>query len=255
MNRKKLIALIIAAGVFLIGAGIGTYAWFTSRANSAAKTFTSGTMVINVNGKTGGTKPAEFDIPFAENTNNIKPGDILTAGADGISTITIKNTGTLPMVTLGRFTAFDEDQAAKLSDVMLIDEYKIEHKMTDGSSISTKTFVSDGAVVDDGLPGDSSFKKGATVTLRNLVDMQDPFGNVSGWNIDGLKKGEEMIISFKLKMDPNAGDKYQGKTANIGYEVNATQPDTNAITNLGLSELGTDDNTTAAITAAINYVK
>lgn len=252
MNERKIIILVIAAVVILMGAGIGTYAWFTSKAASNPKTFTAGKLVIDVNGSSGESSLNKFDIPF--NTNDIKPGDKLTAGEGNISTITIKNNGTLPMVTLGRFNISDINPEADLSDVMIIDQYKIEYKDADGIMRTEKVLVSDGTVSGD-VTGFTT-RADNKATLRNLIDMQDPFGKVAGWKIDGLKKGEQMVISFKLIMDPDAGDAYQGQKATLNYEIRATQPNGNAISNLGLAGLNADEEKTgAAITAAINYAK
>lgn len=248
MNKRKMIALIIAAGVFLVGAGVGTYAWFTSRAVSADYKFASGKLLIDVNGYLEKEGSTSFDIPFK--TSDIKPGDMITTGDGNISTITIQNKGTLPMATLGRFFVKDASTGADLTDVMLIDEYKIDYKSTiDGSKTREPKVLVSGGTVNSSITG---FAPGGKATLKDLLNMQDPFDKVAAWNIDGLRKNEEMVISFKLEIDPEAGDLYQGQDVTLRYEIAATQPKQEAIIHLGLSGLNIGDGPTAnAINTAI----
>lgn len=83
-NKKKvkksiILALLITVVGSMLIAG-GTYAIFTSQAANSNNTFTAGTLAINLD-KPDGTK--YFDI------GNMAPGD------NGLSTITVKNDGTL----------------------------------------------------------------------------------------------------------------------------------------------------------------
>lgn len=81
MNRKIFISLLLI-GVLAFGAGLGTFAWFTSTATSANNIFETGTLVI---------KPLDDNV-FASgitSINNIYPG------WSGSKTVTITNTGSL----------------------------------------------------------------------------------------------------------------------------------------------------------------
>lgn len=258
MTKRKLIAIIISAAVVLAGTGIGTYAWFTSKASSAKQTFKSGKLVIDVNGTLGSTDPAEFTIPFS-NTGNIKPGDTLTESTDGtgeLSTITIKNTGSLPVITLGKFTMTGKDgQEVDLSNAILVTDYSTTYKASEGSPRALKTLVA-GGNIDSKVPTGTTFTSDSKPTLRDLLDMQDPIGKVDKYNIDSLMPGEEMTISFKLVMDPDADNTYQDNEAYLNYSIVATQPVGNALEKLGLTDLAVGEEYTAdAITAAYSHVE
>ncbi len=81
MNKKLIVSLALI-GVLAFGAGLGSYAWFTSTATSSDNLFETGTLVINV------------DSPiFAEaDFSNIYP-----SWNSGVKTYEIRNEGTLAL--------------------------------------------------------------------------------------------------------------------------------------------------------------
>ena len=86
---KKLVFITLAVLLVAALAGIATYTWFTDSAAVSGNTFTAGTLNIDITNQTP-TMPFEF--------TNLAPGDTVTG------TITVKNTGTLPLQYYGYIT-------------------------------------------------------------------------------------------------------------------------------------------------------
>ncbi len=81
MNKKLIISLVMI-GIMAFGAGLGSYAWFTSTATSSDNLFETGTLVIAV----GSPMFATGDF------KNIYP-----SWNSGEKTYEVKNDGTLPL--------------------------------------------------------------------------------------------------------------------------------------------------------------
>ncbi len=81
MSKKALLSLLLI-GVLAFGAGLGTYAWFTSQATSTDNVFETGTLVIDNPGN------GEF-------TSGILAVDNIYPSWTGNKTITITNSGSL----------------------------------------------------------------------------------------------------------------------------------------------------------------
>lgn len=81
MNKKiLLVALLI--GMLAFGAGLGTYAWFTSQATSENNEFTAGTLIINEN-------TTALPVTAPATLGDLKPGDSEEYSFD------VDNTGSL----------------------------------------------------------------------------------------------------------------------------------------------------------------
>lgn len=178
---KKLVFITLAVLLVAALAGIATYAWFTDSAAVSGNTFTAGTLNIDITNQTP-TMPFEF--------TNLAPGDTVTG------TITVKNTGTLPLqyygyITIDTQTAGQDGDGANLADVL---------EMT-----FTPTDVR-GA----GAPGSADLPDPMSGIIRDLqysgigiwtpVNMPDqPFG--AGWEVD-----YDVEVHFPIE----AGNEYQG---------------------------------------------
>lgn len=223
MNRKSLLSLVLA-GSLAIGGAVGSYAWFTSNATSTANTFHAGTIKVDVN-NSNGNEDNHFAIPFKSGL--IQPSDVITTGENGYSTITVKNNGTLPMATFGRFTLANDDGLAK--DIKITD-YKVDFYNADKTKKSR---------VDNFIENGVDKVGGFNLDLKGWVDKNGP-QDIPGtaWDEEALKPGEYFTITFKLVYDANAVD--QDKKCDLGYEVKTTQVNADAITNLGLEGVGAD---------------
>lgn len=223
MNKKSVLSLVLA-GSLAFGAGIGSYAWFTSTATSAANTFQAGTLMVDVN-DSNSTADNTFSIPLK--TANIQPGDILTNGSNGFSTITVKNNGTLPMATFGRFTL---DNTGLLAKDVKIQDYKVEFFDENGNPTSrVDEFIKDGVVRKD-IQGQIGENILAWVNGSGPLDIMG-----TPWDVEGLKPHESYKITFKLAYDTDATE--QGRTCKLGYEVKTTQVNKDAMVNLKLDKV------------------
>lgn len=81
MNKKLVISLVLI-GVLAFGAGLGSYAWFTSTATSSDNLFETGTLVIDVDSPL--VTVADFD--------NIYP-----SWNSGVKDYAVRNEGTLDL--------------------------------------------------------------------------------------------------------------------------------------------------------------
>lgn len=216
MNKKSVLSLVLA-GSLAFGAGMGSYAWFTSTATSTANTFQAGTIIVDANNSSKNS--GSFDI--ALKTNNIQPGEVLTTGDGGYSTITVKNTGTLNMATFGRFTLADDND---LSKDMLITDYSVDF-YREGATTPYRT----DNFIDKGVRTNSQFAS----NMKDWVNGNGPL-DIPGtnWDLEAMKPGDYYVIKFKLAYDPNATE--QGKTCKLKYEVKTTQVNAGAIKALNL---------------------
>jgi predicted ribosomally synthesized peptide with SipW-like signal peptide len=213
MKRKAILSLMLVA-VLMLSAGLGTYAWFSSSATSANNTFTAGTLKLRNEGE------GSFNI--ALKSNNIQPGDILTTGADGWSTINIINDGSLPMATFGRFTLADvNNKGIDFAKDIEILEYKVNFS---NNPDREDYFITEGIATNSNM-------------ATNMYDWVKGDGPLdapnTAWDMEALKPGESLKISFKLGYDKDAT--IQGQKVTLGYEVKATQVNLEALNELKLT--------------------
>lgn len=83
--KKRLVLILMLIGLLAFGAGLGTYAWFTSSATSENNVFETGTLEI------GGIGNSEF-------TTNLNNGNNIYPGWEAGKKITVTNTGSLDLM-------------------------------------------------------------------------------------------------------------------------------------------------------------
>lgn len=242
MSKKALLSLLLI-GVLAFGAGLGTYAWFTSTATSQNNEFEAGTIQLDVN---GASDAQNFEIDLKDNL--IQPSDVLTTGEGGYSTITIRNKGNLPMATFGRFTlegnmTDEEIQFArdiKILDysVRFYDENDNERTFYDSKNPQVRRVRRDDFIVDG--VGD-----GFALNIYDWVNGRGPRDLNSSWDMEALRPGDYFTITFRLAYDESAT--LQGQKVNLGYEVKSTQVNLDAINDLKLEGAGVFKN--------INYLE
>lgn len=83
--KKRLVISLVLVGLLAFGAGLGTYAWFTSSATSSNNQFTAGELEVN--------NETAFDLTQVGTVilDNLQPGD------EESFTFTVDNTGSLDM--------------------------------------------------------------------------------------------------------------------------------------------------------------
>lgn len=230
MNKKLIISLVMI-GVLAFGAGLGSYAWFTSEAVSAANEFTSGTLDVNVDGNAADSVNMNLGT-----VDNLAPGDLTE-----FAVLTITNDGSLGAATFGHFTFSngESNDGVDLADVLVFNDYKVQFYGSDGQPKDREdNFIENGSNVNAAFT--SAY--GPEVTLREWIDGQGPLDNTGNWDIEGMKPDEKIVITFRLRMDEDANNDYQDKSGTIGYEVKATQAKAQAIRDFDDTNLGTEVN-------------
>lgn len=88
--KKRLVISLVLVGLLAFGAGLGTYAWFTSSATSTDNIFTTGTLSVNC--ATPST-PGTVTVTESDSVvlGNLQPGDKQSFSFD------VSNTGSLNM--------------------------------------------------------------------------------------------------------------------------------------------------------------
>jgi predicted ribosomally synthesized peptide with SipW-like signal peptide len=219
MKKKALLSLVMAGTLTIGAAAAGTYAWFTGYAKSTVNSITAGTINLDVNGSS--STNGAFNIPLRTD-GLVQPGDILTTGdVDGFSTITVKNNGSLPLASFGRFTI---DGDTGLADDIKIIDYKVEFLDAEGQPTGRID-----SFITNGVPSNNQFAS----NLKAWVD-GDGALDIPGasWDMEALRPQESYKLTFRLEYDTAAKD--QGKTCKVGFEVKATQVNSNALANLEL---------------------
>lgn len=83
MSKKAILSLVLI-GLLAFGAGLGSYAWFTSQATSTGNVFETGTLEI------GGDDGVVQQLTSEMSVDNIYP-----SWTSGVKTINVENTGSL----------------------------------------------------------------------------------------------------------------------------------------------------------------
>jgi predicted ribosomally synthesized peptide with SipW-like signal peptide len=184
--KKKYIAMMLAVTLAFSMIGAGTMAWFTSQATSANNTFVAGTLTL------GGIIDGEdVEEQFATlNLSNIKPGEPRDLGSTEL-----KNVGTLPFklyrITASNFeglsTAVDE-QGRSMDDVLHL-------------------------IVTIG--GEQVYEGKFSKMVEKYGGFFDPIVNVP--------PDTSKTMQLAVKMDPSAGNEFQGKSFSCDLTIYATQ--------------------------------
>lgn len=214
MNKKLIISLVMI-GILAFGAGLGTFAWFTSTAASTGGTFTAGTLKIDVNGS------LDNDEKFA-----IIPIDKMAPGDDPIfKTLTITNEGNLNLAMFKKFSlsapeGMTPEQAEALAKQILVTSFEVKDwSEPEGIEIAVPEIWNGNNQWDAENDG--------RATLYDLTHATRELGG--GWFGIGLMPGETQTITIGLQLDRNAGNDVQGLATNLGVEVVATQVNDDAI--------------------------
>lgn len=237
--KKILTSLLSIAAISAVVAG-ATGAFFTDAEVSTAAAFDSGTFTIDVNGDSDGT----FSFNLGTITD-ISPGDLT-----GTAEIIVKNTSNINAATFGRFTLSAD---TGLANAIKINHYKVEYFESDGITLTPRwtapnfdpyygTDINQDWFIKNGDESSLWAGVGGSTNIKTWVEGNGPL-DVPGtaWDMEALKPGESYKITFQFQMDPAAGNEYQNKAVNIGYEVKATQVNTTAIVGLGLGGLLNDN--------------
>lgn len=226
MKTKILMSVLVIVVAISMVVSV-TMAWFTDAETNTGNTFTSGTIKLDVNqnGSDG-----QFSIALGS-IGNLAPGDITVP-----ATITVKNDGTLDAATFGKFTVSDE--TGNLSQYFDFYEYKVQYFDASGNSKARWTTHdpywgsanNEDYFIHNGVWGGGA---GFSTKLSAWAAGTDNLDGVGAWDAEALKPGEYYTLTFQLKFNENAGNELQGKTFNLGFDTEASQPTLGAVNSLG----------------------
>ncbi len=196
MNKTKKALLGTAlAGAVVVGAGFGTFSWFTSSAEVTGS-------VENSTLKISAGEDANFDLTVdGDNYSALAPGRT----ASGIATI--ENTGDEVVVLTGEFDFTLSNIVAPLRNtdtVATLSGYDVE-VLVDGESV---------------FGGPETSRDRRTAAHLEDVDVLEDFV---------LASGDIVEVELKVSLDgPTTGNEYQGAELSVDFEAFAKQTDEGA---------------------------
>ncbi|WP_240373978.1 CalY family protein [Bacillus piscicola] len=181
-KTKKVLIATTMAGVLAVGAGFGTFSWFTASQASSEGQVDAGTLLLN--------DISEYSVFSHENIQPIDPTlnpEMIVEG----DTINVQNTGSLDMVPRLRLDVEVRDADWNLAP-QLTDEYMV-----------TMNFKR------NDMNWEESITKPVSAFLSR--DFIDPawFPSDDGF-IHELGAGDSFDVSFDVYLNKDAGNEYQG---------------------------------------------
>lgn len=234
-NIKKALIGTALAGSLIAGAGIGTYSWYTAESH-ASGSIETGTFGLSQMGSL-------FD------QKKFTPSQVIFSDPQ-----TIENTGSLPQILKATYT--HKVDKANLSKYK-VGYFAYKFKANQPSDVPPKTkdklqAVLDGTfnIVDSNAPSPSlkSTASSSNVeTDQGVLDEQQlqslsarttnkqgalektiMIGDGDKQKFWTLKKNEQIVITFAVKLSENAGNEYQGVSYQASFDVEGKQVDSGA---------------------------
>lgn len=216
MNKKLLISLVLV-GCIAIGAGLATYAWFTSNATSTANTINTGELKFKL-GQNIDERGSDQAISLS---NKYQPGDVITIGPDGqpgCFKVEIVNNGDFDMTYFDNFKVLRDDNG--LQDVIYIKNAKNALYKVNGDKAWEDQYFRDGKAVYPFVDKNNDGK----ISLREWLDDANQAISIgNGWHYSALKKGAKFVSEYELAIDTKAGNSYINKSIQLAYQTYATQ--------------------------------
>lgn len=248
-SRLFISLMVIALAAALIGGA--TMAWFTDADDAGEAVFTAGTLTIDVS---DGLDQLFEISPKIENMN---PGDVY-----GPIEIQITNDGSKNLAWFGNWTFTPEvADNDKLLDAIYIKSMKMEFLDEDDALWNNDPWYSGYKFIEDGVGAlspvhDNAGEKDAfdllidsdglgVITLRNWNDNPTMAPGTVYEHMGALKPGNKYVLTVEFGFHSGAGNEYQGDATGVspitvGFTVNATQINADAITAEIPGVLGSD---------------
>lgn len=198
-SKKSLAALAIAgAMVFGVGAGYGTYAYFTSNATSANNVISTGTVEMNVADGTDGEIIQGFTIA------GITPGYVSPP-----QVVTVTNNGSLEMKCRLRISDKTDGDNILYDGIMT----NPDNTTTDvGNQLQVQILLETDQV--DETSGEKIYTSVQDWTyIDELLDVQ----------LNTFNSSQSKTYKIKYRLPVEAGNEYQGKTGTFTFNFDATQ--------------------------------
>jgi spore coat-associated protein N len=227
MNKLQKVFLGTAiAGTLVVGAGIGTYSWFTAE-KTASGTIDNSTFGLG-------------DMGTLFNHQKFAPSQLIFSDLQ-----TVENTGNVDQLLRATYTHSVNSEAANVK------KYKVGYiawkykQKPDGEVVSKGQQTRLNSILNGGPINEVTSKLGKNVEaqegilsdgqVQSLMRAQGQGDNMTriltlgdGNKFWSLKKGEFIEITFGVKLSENAGNEFQGVGYTGEFKVEAKQTDDGA---------------------------
>ncbi|WP_110111582.1 hypothetical protein [Bacillus sp. CGMCC 1.16541] len=205
MNKvKKAMVGTALAGTLVVGAGFGTYSWFTSNAEVSGEVVNS---TLSIKAEVDGEKTLEN---IFEGQSKLAPSRETVE-----RTITITNDGEEDVYLRGKLQFDVTDKTGTVNDA-LRNGYLVKASLKHGNTVIP---------LPAGYADNNGYVSGAKIA--EVVDKWLPSeGGTAG--DQKFKAKETLTLTLKVKLAETAGNDYQGATFNAGLDLEAKQVDTGA---------------------------
>jgi len=231
--KYKILTSLLIMGLLASAVGWGTFAYFSDTETTTNNTFTAGTLELD------GAGFASFDLGSI--TANMAPGDLTQT-----VTITINNTGSLPLAWFG---GIELSGGTLLREALFVNYAQMEFVKPDGTTswepTGTDNFIANGvgagtyasAFAYLASPPESKFGVISLDAWDNNALMTPGFPYE---HMGALKPDYAYRLTLQFGFAPLAGNEYQGDNAspvNMVFKAYATQVNAGALNalNPGLS--------------------
>ncbi|WML53798.1 hypothetical protein RCG17_03745 [Neobacillus sp. PS3-12] len=233
-NIKKALIGTALAGSLIAGAGFGTYSWYTAESH-ATGSIQTGTFGLSQMGSL-------FD------QKQFTPSQVIFSDAQ-----TIENTGSLPQILKATFThKVDKANLSKYKVGYIAYKFKANQPsdvppqtkdklqaVLDGTSNFVesnapgprlKSAASSNVETDQGVLDGQQLQSlsAKTANKQGAMEKTIMIGNGDKQNFWKLKKNEQIVIIFAVKLSENAGNEYQGVNYQASFDVEGKQVDSGA---------------------------
>jgi hypothetical protein len=227
---KKIIMSISTISAIALAVAGATGAFFNDVETSATTTLTSGTLNIDLTDSVGA-------IPLnLGSISNLAPGETTPS-----ATIKVKNSGSINAATFAKIKLVSD---TGLVGALKLYNWKVDYFKADGTpsprwatkdpyygvGVNEDWFIKDGVAHSGFVAAGGSANLSAWLTGNGALDVPGTPNDM-----EGLKaNGSYYVVTLQFQMDPAANNAFQGKSAALAFEVDATQLNTDAIVGLGL---------------------
>jgi predicted ribosomally synthesized peptide with SipW-like signal peptide len=206
----KMKKIVVLASLVLIAAlvGVGALGVFTSSDTSTGNLFSTGTLIVHLNGQNTAGNPATH---AHFNVSNLAPGDTVTAYVE------VRNDGTLPMLFRMYLPSGSVSDSSGLAS-----QLKVRVTLRPAEYAAPTGYTAYGST-DDVL-----VDWGAGQSVANLIGVENALDNVEAaqenppWPLY-----EDYIAIYKIEVNLplDTGNAYQGKSFSGTLQIDATQYD------------------------------
>lgn len=220
---KKFFIIILVIGLVSATAGVGTMAWFTSKATSENNEFNAGTLIIDGDNT---TEPSPlFKTDYGEGDYSNYNVGLWYPGKKVIGrNYTVENTGSLPAKIVGvsaSVTSYKKDGTT----------YEIENFNNWPTNVkeSYSEFITNLNIVVEREEGNRTYVEYFNNTLESLINGPQPLKRVTDNYIITLNNSQRTNLEFGAEMLTSAGNSIQDVEANVNFTIHSIQNDDVAV--------------------------